>query len=201
MLRLAWRISNGVSGKQRSSRDARSSRLAIRNRTFDFLAAFLLAGCYSYAPVDSQSPAPPGGYVALNITDRGRVGLNERFGEGVRQISGRVVSLNANDLVLSVDQVRNLEGETTRWSGEETRVSREYVGFITERRFSAARTSLVAAGIGAAIYAMAVNGLIGGGQDVQNNDDPNAGKASNRAPLRPRLSHDIRVPLWRIWVR
>jgi hypothetical protein len=173
------------------------SSYSIRYSTF----ALLLTACYSYAPVDSQAPAPAGGYVALSITDRGRVGLNERFGEGVREISGRVVQQDASDLVLSVDQVRNLEGETTRWSGEETRVNREYVGFITERRFSAARTSLIAVGVGAAIYAMAVNGLIGGGQDVQNDDDPNAGKASNRAPLRPRLSHDIRVPLWRIWVR
>lgn len=168
------------------------------------LLSLLLAGaggCYSYAPVDSRAAAPTGGYIALNITDRGRVGLNDRFGEGVREISGRVLEQNANDLVLSVEQVRNLDGETTRWSGEETRVNRDYVGYISQRRFSAARTSLVAAAAGVAIYAMAVNGLIGGGQDVQDDSDPNAGKASNRAPLRPRLSHDIRVPLWRIWVR
>jgi len=165
------------------------------------VAALLVSGCYSYAPIDSQAPAPTGRYVALRITDRGRVGLNERFGEGVRDISGRVLQQDGNDLVLSVDQVRNLEGETTRWAGEETRVNRDYVGFITERRFSAAKTSLIAAAAGAAIYVMAANGLIGGGQDVQNNDDPNAGKASSRMPLRPRLSHDIRVPLWRTWIR
>jgi hypothetical protein len=178
---------------------ARVRRVACGMRAAMLLLA--ATACYSYAPVDSQAPAPAGGYVALSITDRGRVGLNERFGEGVREISGRVVEQNANDLVLSVDHVRNLEGETTRWAGEETRVNRDYVGFITQRRFSAARTSLVAVGVGAAIYAMAVNGLIGGGQDVQNDDDPNAGKASNRVPRRPGLSHDIRVPLWRIWVR
>jgi hypothetical protein len=119
----------------------------------------------------------------------------------VREISGRVVQQEGNDLVLSVDQVRNLEGETTRWAGEETRLNRDYVGFMTQRRFSAARTSLIAVAAGAANYDMAANGLIGGGQDVQNNDDPNAGKQSSRVPLRPRLTHDIRVPLWRTWIR
>ena len=93
------------------------------------------------------------------------------------------------------------QGETTRWAGEETRVNRDYVGTMTQRRFSAARTSLVAVAAGAAIYVMAANGLIGGGQDVQNNDDPNAGKQSNRVPVHPRLSHDIRVPLWRTFIR
>jgi hypothetical protein len=172
----------------------------MRSLTTFLLLPVLLGACYSYAPVDTQAP-PAGGYVALRITDRGRVGLNDRFGEGVREISGRVVQMDANDVVLSVDHVRNLEGETTRWAGEETRVNREYVGFMTQRRFSAARTSLIALAAGAAIYVMASNGLIGGGQDVQNDDDPNAGKQSSRMPLRPRLSHDIRVPLWRTWIR
>jgi hypothetical protein len=160
-----------------------------------------LSACYSYAPVDSQAPAPTGGYVALRISDRGRVGLNDRFGEGIQEISGRVIEQDANDVVLSVDHVRNLEGETTRWAGDTTRVNRNYVGFMTQRRFSSAKTSLVAVGAAAAIYVMAVNGLIGGGQDVENNDDPNAGKASIRRPASPRLSHDIRLPLWRMWIR
>ena len=71
------------------------------------------AACYSYAPVDSQSPAPAGQYVALRISDRGRVGLNDRFGEGVREITGRVVLQDANDLMLSVDHVTNVDGEVT----------------------------------------------------------------------------------------
>jgi hypothetical protein len=160
-----------------------------------------LAACYSYVPVDSQAPAPAGGYVALGISDRGRVGLNERFGEGVREISGRVVRQDGEEIVQSVDHVRNLDGETTRWAGDTTHVSRNFVGSMTERRFSSAKTSLIAAGAAAAIYVMSVNGLIGGGQDVENMDDPNAGKASIRRPASPRLSHDIRLPLWRMWIR
>jgi hypothetical protein len=164
--------------------------------------SLMLAGCYSYAPVDSQAPAPTGGYVELRISDRGRVGLTDRFGEGVREISGRVVNQEGNDLVLSVDRISNVDGEITRWAGDTTRVNRDYVGVMTARQFSVGKTSVAAAIVAAGIYAMAVNGLIGGGHDVENNDDPNAGKATVRLPAaRPRLSHDIRVPLWRIWIR
>lgn len=160
----------------------------------------LAAACYSYAPVDSQAPTPAGQYVALRITDRGRVGLNERFGEGIREITGRVVQQDGSDLVMSVDHVSNVEGETTRWAGDTTRISRDYVGFITQRRFSAARSSVLAAGAAVAIYAMAANGVIGGGHDKDAPDDP-GGKLTSRIPVRHGLSHDIRVPLWRIWVR
>ena len=66
---------------------------------------------------------------------------------------------------------------------------------MTARKFSAARSSVFAVGAAAAIYVMAVNGLIGGGHDVEDNTDPNDGKAKSRVPtIRSRLSHDIRVP-------
>jgi hypothetical protein len=160
-----------------------------------------LGACFSYAPVDSQAPAPEGQFVALRITDRGRVGLNDRFGDGVREIAGRVVRQDGTDLVLSVDHMTNVDGETTRWAGDTTRVSRDYVGRMTERRFSPARTSAVVVAAAAAIYVMSVNGLVGGGSDKENTDDPDEGKAKIRSVGHPRLSHDIRIPLWRIWIR
>jgi hypothetical protein len=176
----------------------RSTTVRLRAAVLASLAA---QACYSYAPVDSQSPAPAGQYVALRISDRGRVGLNDRFGEGVREIAGRVVQQEGNDLVLSVDHISNLEGAVTRWAGDTTRVNRDYVGYMTARRFSAAKTSLIAVAAAAGIYVMSVNGLIGGGRDIEKSDDPNEGKAKNLLPGRPRVSHDIRVPLWRIWIR
>jgi hypothetical protein len=156
--------------------------------------------CYSYMPIDSQAPTLPSGrYVEMQITDRGRVGLGERFGSGVRQINGTVVGQQNNELVLSVDHITNIDGEIGRWSGDTTRIEREFIGSMTERRVSASKTALLVAAAGAAIYATAASGLLGGGGDKQ--DEPTGPiNQSNRIPLRPHYSGDLQLRLWRIFV-
>src|SRR5689334_9876890 len=94
-------------------------------RIIALLAALVpvLPACYTYVPVAGPEAAPQAGrYVALQITDRGRVGLGPRFGSGVRQISGTVVTQQGGDLVLSVDQVSNIDGELNRWSGDTAKI-------------------------------------------------------------------------------
>lgn len=154
--------------------------------------------CYSYMPIDSQASVPPSGrYVEMQITDRGRVGLGDRFGPGVRQINGTVVGQQDNKLVLSVDRITNIDGEMGRWSGDTTRIERDFIGSMTERRVSASRTALLAAAAGAAIYLTAASGLLGGGKDK--NDEPTGPiNQSNRIPVRPNFSGDLQLRLWRI---
>lgn len=156
--------------------------------------------CYSYMPIDSQAPTLPSGrYVEMQITDRGRVGLGQRFGPGVRQINGTVVGQQDNELVLSVDRITNIDGEMGRWSGDTTRIERDFIGSMTERRISTSKTVLLAAAAGAAIYATAASGLLGGGKDP--GDEPTGPiNQSNRIPLRPHFSGDIQLRLWRIFV-
>ena len=67
--------------------------------------------CYEYVPIASAAP-PVGQLVELQVTDRGRVGLGDRFGPGVQFIMGRLVSEQGNDLVISVGSVKNIDGET-----------------------------------------------------------------------------------------
>ena len=159
-----------------------------------------LQACYTYVPVNSQAAAPASGhYVELEITDRGRVGLGERFGAGVRQISGTLVTQQGGDLVLSVDRISNIDGAMDRWSGDTTRIDRDFVGRMTERRVSAGRTALLAVAAAAAIYATASSGLLGGGKD--SNDEPTGPiNQSNRVPTRPHFSRDLQFRLWRISV-
>jgi hypothetical protein len=166
------------------------------------LAVLSLASqaCYSYVPIDSQALTPPSGrYVEMQITDRGRVGLGERFGPGVRQIDGTVVTQQANELVLSVDRITNIEGQMGRWSGDTTRIERDFIGSMTERKISASKTALLAATAGAAIYLTAASGLLGGGKDQS---EPSTGpiNQSNRIPLHPHHSGDIQLRLWRVFV-
>jgi len=160
----------------------------------------LAQACYSYVPIDSQAPVPPSGrYVEMQITDRGRVGLGDRFGAGVRQINGTVVGQQDNKLVLSVDRISNIDGEIGRWSGDTTRIERDFIGSMTERRVSASRTALLVIAAGAAVYATAASGLIGGGKDKE--EEPTGPiNQSNRIPVRPHFSGDIQLRLWRIFL-
>jgi hypothetical protein len=159
-----------------------------------------LQGCYSYVPVMSPEAGPATGrYVELQITDRGRVGLGPRFGAGVRQISGTFVTQQGSNLVLSVDRVSNIDGEMNRWSGDTTQIDRDFVATMTERRVSPGRTTLLALAVGAAVYATASSGLLGGGKDK--GDEPTGPiNQNNRVLPRPHFSRDLQLRLWRIVV-
>jgi hypothetical protein len=164
------------------------------------ILSLALQACYSYARIDSQAAAPSGRYVELQITDRGRVGLGDRFGEGVRQISGTVVAQQANDLMLSVDRISNLDGELDRWSGDTTRIDRNFIGSMTERRFSPSRTTLLVVSAAGAIYVTMASGLLGSGRDHDDDGPTGPINQSNRIPRRPQLSRAFQLRLWRIFL-
>jgi hypothetical protein len=149
------------------------------------LAALLpaLQACYEYAPI-ATSTLPVGQQVELQITDRGRVGLGDRFGPGVQQIFGRVVSEQGNDVVISVKSVTNISGESTQWSGDTTRVDRSFVATIRGRQVSTTRTVLLAVGATAAVVILASTKLLGAFSDTK--DEP-AGppSQSTRIPVVP----------------
>jgi hypothetical protein len=159
----------------------------------------VLHACYTYARIDPQTPAPSGRYVELQITDVGRVGLGERFGAGLREISGTVVAQQSNDLTLSVDRISNIDGAMDRWSGDTTRIDRSFIGSMTERRVSASRTALLAISVAAAAYLVTTSGVLG---STREKDEEPTGpiNQSNRIPRRPHLSRDFQLRLWRILI-
>jgi len=177
-----------------------STRLQVRKAIWMLaLSSPAFQACYSYARVDSQAPAPSGRYVELQITDRGRVGLGERFGEGVRRISGTVLAQQANNIMLSVDRISNIDGALDRWAGDTTQIDRDFIGSMTERRFSASRTALLAVSAGAAIYVTMASGLLGSGRD--RDEEPTGPiNQSNRIPRRPQISGQFQIRLSRIFI-
>jgi hypothetical protein len=177
-----------------------STRFSRRGPTWTLaILSLALQACYSYVPIDSQVPAPLGRYVELQVTDRGRVGLGERFGAGVRQISGTVVAQQANALMLSVDRISNIDGAMDRWSGDTTQIDRSFIGSMIERRVSPSRTALLAISVGAVIYATAASGLLGGGKD--RDEEPTGPiNQSNRIPRHSQFSRDFQLRLWRIFI-
>jgi len=149
------------------------------------LAALLPAlgggACYEYRAIETQSP-PAGEEVSLQITDQGRVNLTQRFGPGLAEIQGRMVSTQGSDYVINVYRVAHITGESAAWSGESTRIDRSFVGAVKGRQLSGLRTGLFAAVAGGALYflvSQTLRGSFSGGHDDPEPPPP----LSNRIPI------------------
>src|SRR5438093_946538 len=81
------------------------------------LLPFLLAGCYTYTPLQTLEPVPQA-RVALVLSDQGRVGAGPNIGSGVARVEGALVGLSDSDLTLRVAQVTDIRGAQSRWTGE-----------------------------------------------------------------------------------
>jgi hypothetical protein len=118
------------------------------------------SACYEYRPLETAGPVV-GEPVALQITDRGRVQLSDRFGPGLAEVRGRLVSNSDNQYVLNVDRVWEINGASTAWSGEETRLDQSFVGMVKGRKLSTTRT-VILSGLGAGLaYFMVTRSLTG----------------------------------------
>ena len=159
-----------------------------RTRICWSVAALLLASqaCYEYVPVET-SAAPVGKLVELKISDQGRVGLAPRFGAGLDRVTGRLVSQREGDLTMNVFSVRNLEGQNTRWSGEEVHLDPGFIRSVSGRRLSTTRTAIVAVAAAAVLYFTAGRALTGGGKDPPEPGEPIDPPISNRRPGGVRL--------------
>ncbi len=141
----------------------------------------LFAACYEYRPIETQTP-PAGEQVALQITDQGRVGLSQRFGPGLAEIQGKMVSTQGSEYVINVYRVAQITGESAAWSGESTRIDRSFVGSVRGRQFSGLRTSLFAVVAGGALYFLVsrtLSGSFSGGHDDPEPPPP----VSTRIPI------------------
>ena len=124
------------------------------------LSVLAVAGCYEYKPIEAQA-LPVGEAVSLQISDQGRVGLADRFGPGLAEVQGRLVSNQGNEYVLNVFRVSQLNGESSAWSGEMTRLDRSFVGTVKGRSFSPFRTTLLTITAGTAAYFILGRQLVG----------------------------------------
>jgi len=150
------------------------------------VASSVSQGCYTYVPLDTETP-PVGQTIALQISDRGRVELADRFGPGLARIEGLVTSTDSQDVVMNVFQVAHVDGLRSHWSGETVRVRRGLVGRLEERKLSRFRTyALAGVTAGAVVGLVATQGLFGwfsGDDPVVPPDDP----VDSRVPLESRV--------------
>jgi hypothetical protein len=144
-------------------------------RTLTLLSAviLLLPGCYVYRPVDA--PPPPGTPVRLDLTPAGAVAAGEVTGRGDRTIDGNLVSSDPDTLRLEILTDREVSDFRR---GREFRAGLAFpsaqVEGVSVRSFSWARSLLVGAAAGAAVW-LAVDQVVSGGDDDggSGNGNPN----------------------------
>lgn len=105
--------------------------------------------CYSYVPV--RSTPRPGAQVTLEVTDEGRVALNEKIGPGVVKLEGTFAGLEGEDLLVDASAATQLRGYVSELGGVRVRLARRHVTRIDQRQFSKGRSLLVVGGVVAII--------------------------------------------------
>jgi hypothetical protein len=121
----------------------------------------LLAGCYTYTPLATLTPADA--EVALSLTDRGRVEAATTLGGGIDRVEGKLVATSDTAYELAVLRVRDIRGTETTWAGERATVPRAWVANAYERHISRSRTYIAASAFTAAVAAFIASRTLGGG--------------------------------------
>lgn len=110
---------------------------------------YVSTACFAYVPVRSTPEA--GARVALEVTDEGRVALNEKIGPGVVRLEGTLAGVEGNDLLVDATAVRQVRGYISDLGGVRVRLPQRYVTRIDERRLSRPRTLILVGGVVAVI--------------------------------------------------
>jgi hypothetical protein len=155
--------------------------LAARNAMFTALLCSAVA-CHSYVP--ALSAPVPGSEVAVLLTDKGRVALNERVGPEIDQLRGKVVSRSDSSITLSMMESVTLRGVSTKWTDEVLVLSSEHFGSVRLKQLSKARSTAVAGTFGAAAVVFALNsgfGLFGTRVDQEPSTPPTPPGPSTRS--------------------
>lgn len=127
--------------------------------------------CYSYAPV--KSTPEPGAQVALEVTDEGRVALNEKIGPGVVRLEGTLAGVEGDELLVDADAARQVRGYVSDLGGVRVRLPQKYVTRMDERRFSRSRTLLVVGGIAAIVVGFFATKI--SGRSTPSDQEPGGG--------------------------
>ena len=131
----------------------------------------MCTACYSYAPV--RSTPQSGSQVALEVTDEGRVALNEKLGPGVVRLEGTLAGVEGDELLVDASAVRQIRGYITDLGGVRVRVPQKYVTRMDERRLSRSRTLLVVGGIVAIVAGFFATKI--SGKNTPSDQEPGGG--------------------------
>jgi hypothetical protein len=135
----------------------------------------LLAGCYTYQPLPSPTPAP-GQRVSAQLTTEGSRDLTGQIGPEVLHVEGNVIEADSSGLDLDVLEIESYRGIRSDWHGERVRLPREAVAGMQQRRLSVGGTGLMAGVLGAGLYV--VYRVLGGSDFFQGGTGQGGGRGN-----------------------
>jgi len=126
------------------------------------LTLVVLTGCFSYA--HTPGPAPLGRDVEIELTDAGSANMARLVGPNVISIRGRTTEVRGDSLHLAVESILKRRGTDELWSNEPLAIAHSDISSVSTRRFSVARSSLLALTvIGGAVVVLTTDIVEGGG--------------------------------------
>ena len=135
-----------------------------RNAILGLASTLWVGACYAYV---EPSPGPlVGRPVQATLTDSGAVVLAGRIGPSVEFLRGSVISEDARQISLSVDEATRRDGTGISWKHEVVDVPRPLVRQVEVREFSPTRTALFATIAGVVFITVERGFLKGGGANA-----------------------------------
>jgi hypothetical protein len=131
----------------------------------------LCTACYSYVPV--RSAPRPGSQVALEVTDEGRVALNDKIGPGVVRLEGTLAGVEGDDLLVDASAATQLRGYISELGGLRVRLPQRHITRIDQRQFSRSRTAMVVGGVVAIVAVFFATKI--SGRSTPADDEPGGG--------------------------
>ena len=107
------------------------------------VATCLTAGCYTYAPLTTPTPAP-GAFLAATLTDSGSTAMARYLGPDVMRVRGRYLSSDDSGLQLSVTAVELKRGDEIFWKGESVVVPAPCIASLEVRQLAKGKSYLLA---------------------------------------------------------
>jgi hypothetical protein len=121
----------------------------------------LVAGCYSYRPVETLTPGLQT-LVQADLTDAGSVQMASQIGPGISSVRGEVVESDSQAVLLALTSVVGRNEQEVFWAGEQVRIPLTAVARLQQRRFAPGKT-MVFGGAFLGSLLVAVEAFTGGG--------------------------------------
>ena len=131
----------------------------------------LCTACYSYVPV--RSTPTPGTQVALEVTDEGRVALNDKIGPGVVRLEGTLAGVEGDEILVDANAAKQIQGYISELGGVRVRLPQRYVTRMDQRQLSRKKTLLVVGGIVAVVATFFATKL--SGKSTPSGEEPGGG--------------------------
>jgi hypothetical protein len=118
-------------------------------------------GCYRYAPIDPQAPAP-GAEVRVRLTDAGAITLAPYVGNRIELIDGHISSVVDTAVTVSVTGTTDRLGVEATWRGEQVSIPRTAFYELTRRTLDRRRSFVAGAIVAGVIVAIGIGFSVAG---------------------------------------